>query len=68
MTDFIRRYQIISNTAVLWAIGIITKITLVWSDSVLEHGLGAPSASLGVALVGLFGIAVLNLRKMRGVE
>lgn len=66
MIDLIEHHKLVAYVAVAWAIGIITAIVWVWLANFGKAGMA--DATLGGSVVGLFAIALMHLRKVRGLE
>lgn len=64
--SFLERHKLVAYLVVAWAVGIITAIVWVWLANFGKAGM--PDATMGGSVVALFGVALLNLRKVRGLE
>ncbi len=66
MIEFLEQHKLVAYAVVVWAVSIITAIVVVWLINFGETGMA--DATLGGSVVALLGLALLNLRKVRGLE
>lgn len=64
--EFMEQHKLVAYALVLWAVCIVTAIVWVWLSNFGKAS--GSDAALGGSVITLFGVALLNLRKVRGLE
>lgn len=64
--SFLERHKLVAYGVLAWAVTVITAIVWVWLANFGKANMA--DATLGGSVVALFGAALMNLRKVRGLE
>lgn len=66
MMDLFETHKLFAYAVVAWVCSVITAIVVVWLFNFGKTTL--PDATMGGSVMALFGLALMNLRKVRGLE